>query len=68
LAKQKTVYVCSECGQESVKWLGRCPSCGQWNTMKRLSVGADADDKKTPAALSALGSQASPRKQWRSAK
>ena len=59
MAKQKTVYVCSECGQESVKWLGRCPSCGQWNTMKRITVGAD-DDKKTPPSLSALGLASEP--------
>ena len=32
MAKDKTVYVCKECGQESAKWIGRCPSCGQWNT------------------------------------
>ena len=32
MAKEKTVYVCSNCGQESPKWIGKCPSCGQWNT------------------------------------
>ena len=32
MAKDKVVYVCKECGQESPKWIGRCPSCGQWNT------------------------------------
>lgn len=32
--KQKTIYVCSECGYESVKWFGKCPSCGEWNTME----------------------------------
>lgn len=32
MAKEKVVYVCKECGQESPKWIGRCPSCGQWNT------------------------------------
>lgn len=38
--KDKTVYVCSECGQESVKWVGRCPACGEWNTMKQLRLAA----------------------------
>ncbi|MBR1732305.1 MAG: DNA repair protein RadA [Alloprevotella sp.] len=38
MAKAKTVYVCSECGQEAQKWVGRCPSCGQWNTMKEFKV------------------------------
>lgn len=33
-SKSKSVYVCSECGYESVKWYGKCPSCGEWNTME----------------------------------
>ena len=40
MAKDKTVYVCSNCGQESAKWIGKCPSCGQWNTMKEMRVAA----------------------------
>lgn len=32
MAKKKTVYVCSNCGNDSPKWLGKCPSCGEWNT------------------------------------
>ncbi|MFI3170135.1 MAG: DNA repair protein RadA [Faecalibacterium sp.] len=31
--KLKTVYVCTSCGETSLRWLGRCPSCGAWNTM-----------------------------------
>ena len=31
--KIKSVYICSECGYESPKWYGKCPSCGEWNTM-----------------------------------
>ena len=31
--KSKSIYVCSECGYESVKWYGKCPGCGEWNTM-----------------------------------
>ena len=31
--KEKTVYYCTECGNESPKWAGRCPSCGAWNAM-----------------------------------
>lgn len=31
--KLKNVFICRECGLESAKWNGRCPSCGQWNTM-----------------------------------
>ncbi|MDE5670764.1 MAG: DNA repair protein RadA [Eubacterium sp.] len=33
MAKSKSVYVCSECGFESAKWYGKCPECGEWNTM-----------------------------------
>ena len=33
MAKIKSVYICSECGHESPKWYGKCPSCGEWNTM-----------------------------------
>lgn len=32
MAKEKTVFVCTNCGQDSAKWVGKCPSCGQWNT------------------------------------
>lgn len=34
MAKAKEVYVCRECGYESPKWFGRCPGCGEWNTME----------------------------------
>lgn len=33
LAKLRTMFVCSQCGYESAKWYGRCPSCGEWNCM-----------------------------------
>lgn len=33
MAKAKTVFICQECGQESPRWLGKCPGCGGWNTM-----------------------------------
>lgn len=33
MAKNKTVYVCQECGHESLKWLGKCPACSAWNSM-----------------------------------
>lgn len=38
MKKTKTAYVCSECGYDSVKWLGKCPSCGQWNTFKEVKL------------------------------
>ena len=33
MAKRKTVFVCSECGYESLKWMGKCPGCQEWNTL-----------------------------------
>ena len=33
MAKIKSVFICAECGYESPKWMGKCPSCGEWNTM-----------------------------------
>lgn len=34
MAKQKSIWFCSECGQKQYKWLGQCPSCNQWNTFQ----------------------------------
>ena len=34
MAKQKTVFYCTSCGNETPKWQGRCPACGQWNTLE----------------------------------
>ena len=34
MAKTKTVYFCTECGNETPKWQGKCPSCGAWNTLQ----------------------------------
>ena len=31
--KQKSVFVCGECGYETPRWMGRCPQCGSWNTI-----------------------------------
>ena len=32
------MYVCENCGQESAKWIGKCPACGQWNTFKEIKI------------------------------
>jgi len=37
-SKQKTIYVCSECGSETSNWAGKCPSCGAWNTLTELRL------------------------------
>ena len=33
MAKRKSKFMCKSCGYESPKWMGRCPGCGEWNTM-----------------------------------
>ena len=38
MAKIKSAFICSECGYESPKWYGKCPSCGEWNTMNEEIV------------------------------
>lgn len=38
MAKSSTVYVCSNCGNESAKWYGKCPECGEWNTFQEFKV------------------------------
>lgn len=38
MAKNKTVFVCNECGYESGKWLGKCPACNSWNTFYEQKV------------------------------
>lgn len=38
MAKNKTVYVCSQCGYESPKWYGKCPSCGEWDTLNEEQI------------------------------
>ena len=45
MAKDKIQYVCTNCGQESPKWIGKCPACGQWNTFKEIKVSSSSSPK-----------------------
>ena len=56
MAKDKIAYVCSNCGQESQKWMGRCPNCGQWNTFQQIRVAADNGAAAASNAAMALNS------------
>ncbi len=56
-AKNKSVWFCSSCGYESPKWLGRCPSCGEWNTMVEQAV---VTGKKRTAGFSIPGAEHKP--------
>lgn len=41
-AKQKTIYVCKECGNETANWAGKCPACGEWNTLSEIKLDSSA--------------------------
>lgn len=54
MAKDKTMYVCGNCGYESAKWLGRCPSCGEWDSFKEIKVAADYGTHTAKTAAKSL--------------
>jgi predicted ATP-dependent serine protease len=37
MAKDKSIYVCNECGGTNPKWLGKCPHCGAWNSLEETA-------------------------------
>lgn len=49
--KGKTVWFCTSCGNESPKWMGRCPVCGEWNTMVEKTVATGKPKKNSPASI-----------------
>ena len=53
MAKSICIYVCSECGYESSRWYGKCPSCGEWNTLEEQARSSE------PAASSLRASNGS---------
>ncbi|MDO5761254.1 MAG: DNA repair protein RadA [Bacteroidales bacterium] len=71
MAKDRMVYVCSSCGYDSPKWIGKCPSCGEWNTMKEFNQGSKASAslvgragtamKSAPISMSKIPTDESPR-------
>ena len=58
MAKDKIAYVCSNCGQESPKWIGKCPSCGQWNTFKEIRIAGDTGSMAAKTAAHSVLSHA----------
>lgn len=61
MAKNRTKFVCSNCGAETVRWMGRCPQCGSWNTLeetveevlpKQLRTTHEVVSSKRPQKLS----------------
>lgn len=51
MAKTKAVYVCSNCGMDSPKWVGKCPGCGEWNTYVEELVAKDSSAKRVIPGL-----------------
>ena len=53
MAKLKTTFFCQNCGQQTAKWMGRCPTCGEWNTIVEEVVQKDEPEKggwRSPSA------------------
>jgi len=48
--KAKTIFYCTECGNESIKWQGRCPACGSWNTLVEQPVEKNTQSGKSRLA------------------
>lgn len=59
MAKERIAYVCSSCGYDSPKWVGRCPSCGEWNTFVEQKLGKKSTVSGATAEYS-LSSKSSP--------
>ena len=58
--KEKKVYVCTECDYQSPKWLGKCPSCGKWNTFEEESYTKPEPVKNQRVALISDGGEPVP--------
>lgn len=54
MAAPKTLWYCTNCGNESPKWMGRCPACGEWNTMVEAPV-----EKKSASGSKGIAAKAS---------
>ena len=52
MAKDKTLYTCTECGATSPRWLGKCPGCGAWNTLLETVAEASGGGKNRMSAAS----------------
>ena len=67
MAKAKTIFVCSDCGYESPKWLGKCPACNSWNTFyeekeqKVTTIDGKTKEAARPKALSSVEGKVSVR-------
>ncbi|MGL4851174.1 MAG: DNA repair protein RadA [Phocaeicola sp.] len=51
MAKEKIVYICTNCGQDSPKWVGKCPSCGEWNSYVEEVVRKENSSKRVSSGM-----------------
>ena len=58
MSKDKTTFVCDYCGQESLRWVGKCPACGRWNTMKEIRVHEEKTSAQSALIKTALKASA----------
>ena len=58
MAKSKTLFVCASCGYETARWMGRCPECGEWNTLEEQTPQASAAPVKENKQRPGTGAQA----------
>ncbi|MBR2916556.1 MAG: DNA repair protein RadA, partial [Clostridia bacterium] len=64
--KQKSIFICSECGNKSPKWMGKCTMCGSWNTMEEEIIlpvssqgtGLSSSSPTSPKKISEIDSSA----------
>lgn len=72
MVKEKTAYVCCSCGYDSPKWIGKCPSCGEWNTFSEVRLGKQKPlqgvreefslaSKSSPISMSKIKTEDEPR-------
>ena len=62
MAAAKTLWYCTNCGNESPKWMGRCPACGEWNTMVEAPVEKKASQKGVKGVSGSGSSERKPLK------
>ncbi|MBR6691204.1 MAG: DNA repair protein RadA, partial [Bacteroidaceae bacterium] len=57
MAKEKTIFLCNDCGYESPKWAGKCPACGAWNSFVEKVVRNTPASRATSVGGNAFQSQ-----------
>ena len=60
MAKAKTIYICTNCGADSPKWVGKCPSCGQWNTYVEEIIAKEPSVSRTTGGFKETSSKNRP--------